>query len=79
VKKISILGATGSIGKSTLDLIERSPEHFEVAALTASVNATAAKMASSSVLNRRGAVVEAMISVSGLTVVTGWSLSIVRI
>jgi len=41
VKKVSILGATGSIGKSTLDLIERSPEAFEVVALTASVNATA--------------------------------------
>ena len=41
MKKVSILGATGSIGKSTLDLIERSPEAFEVVALTASVNATA--------------------------------------
>jgi 1-deoxy-D-xylulose-5-phosphate reductoisomerase len=41
VKKISILGATGSIGKSTLDLIERSPEDFEVVALTASVNVEA--------------------------------------
>ena len=38
MKKISILGATGSIGKSTLDLIERSPNAFEVVALTASVN-----------------------------------------
>ena len=38
MKKISILGATGSIGKSTLDLIERSPDAFEVVALTASVN-----------------------------------------
>jgi len=38
VKKISILGATGSIGKSTLDLIERSPDAFEVEALTAAVN-----------------------------------------
>jgi 1-deoxy-D-xylulose-5-phosphate reductoisomerase len=38
VKKVSILGATGSIGKSTLDLIERSPDEFEVVALTASVN-----------------------------------------
>jgi len=38
VKKVSILGATGSIGKSTLDLIERSPGEFEVVALTASVN-----------------------------------------
>ena len=39
MKKVSILGATGSIGQSTLDLIERSPERFEVVALTASVNA----------------------------------------
>ena len=38
MKKVSILGATGSIGKSTLDLIERSPEEFEVVALTASAN-----------------------------------------
>ena len=41
MKKVSILGATGSIGKSTLDLIERSPGDFEVVALTASVNAAA--------------------------------------
>ena len=34
-RKVSILGATGSIGTSTLDLIERSPERFEVIALTA--------------------------------------------
>ena len=34
-KKIAILGATGSVGASTLDLIERAPEHFEVVALTA--------------------------------------------
>jgi 1-deoxy-D-xylulose-5-phosphate reductoisomerase len=41
VKKISILGATGSIGKSTLDLVERSPEAFEVVSLTASTNVPA--------------------------------------
>ena len=28
-RKISILGATGSVGTSTLDLIERAPERFE--------------------------------------------------
>ncbi|HET7817005.1 MAG TPA: 1-deoxy-D-xylulose-5-phosphate reductoisomerase [Sphingomicrobium sp.] len=38
MKKIAILGATGSIGKSTLDLVGRSPEEFEVVALTAAVN-----------------------------------------
>ena len=40
-RKISILGATGSVGKSTLDLIERSPERFEVVAVTACTNAEA--------------------------------------
>ena len=34
-RKISILGATGSVGASTLDLVERAPERFEVIALTA--------------------------------------------
>ena len=40
-RKISILGATGSIGKSTLDLVERSPERFEVEAVTAATNVEA--------------------------------------
>jgi 1-deoxy-D-xylulose-5-phosphate reductoisomerase len=34
-RTVTILGATGSEGQSTLDLIERSPERFEVLALTA--------------------------------------------
>jgi len=38
-RKIAILGATGSIGTSTLDLIERAPERFEVIALTAGTDA----------------------------------------
>jgi 1-deoxy-D-xylulose-5-phosphate reductoisomerase len=37
-RKVSILGATGSIGTSTLDLIERAPERFEVVALTAATD-----------------------------------------
>ncbi|QIK77569.1 1-deoxy-D-xylulose-5-phosphate reductoisomerase [Sphingomonas piscis] len=37
-RRISILGATGSIGSSTLDLIERNPDRFEVAAVTANSN-----------------------------------------
>jgi len=40
-RKIAILGATGSIGKSTLDLVERSPDRFEVVAVTAATNAEA--------------------------------------
>jgi 1-deoxy-D-xylulose-5-phosphate reductoisomerase len=34
-KSITILGATGSIGTSTLDLIIRNPQAFEIVALTA--------------------------------------------
>ncbi|MCL6682575.1 1-deoxy-D-xylulose-5-phosphate reductoisomerase [Sphingomonas alba] len=37
-RKISILGATGSVGGSTLDLVTRSPDRFEVVALTAATN-----------------------------------------
>lgn len=34
-RSITIFGATGSVGSSTLDLIARSPDQFSVAALTA--------------------------------------------
>jgi 1-deoxy-D-xylulose-5-phosphate reductoisomerase len=40
-RTISILGATGSIGKSTLDLVERSADRFEVVAVTAATNVEA--------------------------------------
>jgi len=40
-RRIAILGATGSIGKSTLDLVERNRERFEVTAVTAATNADA--------------------------------------
>src|SRR5262245_31961092 len=38
-KRVSILGATGSIGESTLDLVGRTPEVFDIVALTAQTNA----------------------------------------
>ena len=41
MKRIVILGATGSVGRSTLDLVERSPDRFEVTAVTAATNAEA--------------------------------------
>jgi 1-deoxy-D-xylulose-5-phosphate reductoisomerase len=37
-KRITILGSTGSIGCSTLDIVERNPEAFLVEALTAYTN-----------------------------------------
>ncbi|WP_313805354.1 1-deoxy-D-xylulose-5-phosphate reductoisomerase [Sphingobium sp.] len=35
MKKVSIFGATGSVGMSTLDLIQRDPEAYQLIALTA--------------------------------------------
>jgi len=37
-ERVTILGSTGSIGVSTLDVIARDPERFEVHALTAQAN-----------------------------------------
>jgi 1-deoxy-D-xylulose-5-phosphate reductoisomerase len=38
VKRISLLGSTGSIGEQTLAVVEAFPEHFEVVALAAGRN-----------------------------------------
>jgi 1-deoxy-D-xylulose-5-phosphate reductoisomerase len=43
MKKISILGSTGSIGVSTLDIVASHPDKFEVIALTAGNNLTLLK------------------------------------
>ena len=40
-RTVSILGATGSVGTSTLDLVERHPDRFDVIALTAANNVAA--------------------------------------
>ena len=37
-RSVTILGATGSVGRSTLDLIGRAPERYQVEALTAQSN-----------------------------------------
>jgi 1-deoxy-D-xylulose-5-phosphate reductoisomerase len=56
MKRVTILGATGSVGSSTLDLIERAPEQFEVLALTA--NCDVEKLAQAAIrTNARLAVV----------------------
>jgi len=38
MRRISVLGATGSVGQSTLDVIRAHPDRFQVEALTASKN-----------------------------------------
>lgn len=38
VKKISLLGSTGSIGTQTLDIVEENPDKFQVVALSAGNN-----------------------------------------
>jgi 1-deoxy-D-xylulose-5-phosphate reductoisomerase len=40
-KRVTVLGATGSVGTSTLDLVGRHPQLFEVVALTAHSNVEA--------------------------------------
>ena len=37
-RRVTILGATGSVGQNTLDLINRSPDAYQVVALTAQRN-----------------------------------------
>ena len=43
MKKISILGSTGSIGISALDVIRNNPRRFQAVALTAGKNVTLLK------------------------------------
>ena len=38
MRKVSILGATGSIGQNTIDLIKRAPDEYDVVALTGARN-----------------------------------------
>ena len=38
MKKITLLGSTGSIGVSALDVIEKNPDRFKVMALAAGSN-----------------------------------------
>ena len=49
-RRISVLGATGSIGESTLDLIGRDPSAYRVVALTGGCNA--ARLAELALLHR---------------------------
>jgi 1-deoxy-D-xylulose-5-phosphate reductoisomerase len=38
IRRVSVLGATGSIGDSTMDLLRASPDRYQVEALTANTN-----------------------------------------
>jgi 1-deoxy-D-xylulose-5-phosphate reductoisomerase len=49
-RRISVLGATGSIGESTLDLIGRDPSAYQVVALTGGCNAV--RLAELAILHR---------------------------
>ena len=41
VRSVTLLGATGSIGASTIDLLKRERTHYRVEALSANTNAAA--------------------------------------
>ena len=51
MKRVTVLGATGSVGTSTLDIVARNPDRYEVEALSA--NRDAAKLAEAAI--RHGA------------------------
>ncbi|CAN5298352.1 1-deoxy-D-xylulose-5-phosphate reductoisomerase [soil metagenome] len=68
-RSVSILGATGSVGQSTLDLVFREPDRFEVLALTAhrdvaglakAARATNAKLAVIADTSLEGALADAL-------------------
>jgi 1-deoxy-D-xylulose-5-phosphate reductoisomerase len=58
-RSVTILGATGSVGRSTLDLIARAPERFEVLALTANRDAAGLAEAARRVGARRAVICDA--------------------
>lgn len=57
-RSVSILGATGSVGQSTLDLIERNRERFDVLALTARRDVAGLAAAARRVGARRAVIAE---------------------
>jgi 1-deoxy-D-xylulose-5-phosphate reductoisomerase len=58
-RRITIFGATGSVGRSTLDLIEREPDRFEVVALTANSDVAALADAALRTRARRAVIADA--------------------
>lgn len=78
-RSVTVLGATGSVGQSTLDLIGRNPERFEVLAVTAhsdvaglakTARACGAKRAVIADEAKQGALVDALAG-SGIEAVAG--------
>lgn len=55
-KTVTILGATGSVGQSTLDLVKRAPDAFDVLALTAHSDVDGLAAAAKSVGARRAVI-----------------------
>ncbi len=78
-KSLTILGATGSIGKSTLDLVARNADAFEIVALTAQSNV--AELAKAAIATRarlavigdvtRYAELKALLSGTGIKIAAG--------
>ena len=57
MRKVSIFGATGSIGQNTIDLIRRAPDAYDVVALTGGANI--ARLAEDAISLRAGIAVTA--------------------
>jgi 1-deoxy-D-xylulose-5-phosphate reductoisomerase len=78
-RSVTILGATGSVGRSTLDLIARNADRFEVLALTARTDVDGLALAARRVGARRAVIadearrpaLEAALEGSGIEVAAG--------
>jgi 1-deoxy-D-xylulose-5-phosphate reductoisomerase len=57
-RTVTVLGATGSVGRSTLDLVARAPERFEVIALTANRDVEGLAVAARHVRAQRAVIAE---------------------
>ncbi|MEA3032956.1 MAG: 1-deoxy-D-xylulose-5-phosphate reductoisomerase, partial [Sphingomonadales bacterium] len=78
-RSVTILGATGSVGRSTLDLIARNADRFEVLALTARTDVDGLALAARRVGARRAVIadearrpaLEAALEGSGVEIAAG--------
>ncbi len=74
-QRVAILGSTGSIGRSTLDVIAAHPDRFEVVALAASRNAAALEHQARQHRARYVSIAHGTIALDGVRTLTGDALA----
>ncbi|HMM42461.1 MAG TPA: 1-deoxy-D-xylulose-5-phosphate reductoisomerase [Thermomicrobiales bacterium] len=74
-QRVAILGSTGSIGRSTLDVIATHPDRFEVVALAASRNAAELEKQAVRYRARYASLERGDIAIDGVTILGGEALT----